>query len=169
MALSALPVRYTLRGWKFNFRWIGLWIGFFWSDWQAIWISPEGGAGKHNRKTFTAKRLRSFEFGFVLFEAFDTTVSAASQNTNQFSKSSQSIGEFSAVQSIIIDFYILLCGLFTSFIRINYALAGPSMKNQCSAAFYISCKNLCLNRWLHVDKTVFLIYYYRIFPLTARI
>ena len=33
-------------------------------------------------------------------QAFDTTVSAASQNTNQFSKSSQSIIEFSAVQSI---------------------------------------------------------------------
>ena len=30
--------------------------------------------------------LRSFEFGFALFEAFDTPVSAASQNTNQFSK-----------------------------------------------------------------------------------
>ena len=33
--------------------------------------------------------LRSFEFGFALFEAFATTVSAAFQNTNQFSKSSQ--------------------------------------------------------------------------------
>jgi len=38
--------------------------------------------------------LRSFEFGFALFEAFDTPVSAASQNTNQFSKSSQSILNF---------------------------------------------------------------------------
>ena len=85
---------YTLRGWKFNYRWIGLWIGFFRSDWQAIWISPEGGAEKYNRKTFTAKRLRSFEFGFALFEAFDTPVSAASQNTNQFSKSSQSMLNF---------------------------------------------------------------------------
>ena len=44
--------------------------------------------------------LRSFEFGFALFEAFDTPASAASQNTNQFSKSSQSIVEFSTVQSI---------------------------------------------------------------------
>ena len=44
--------------------------------------------------------LRSFEFGFALFEAFDTPVSAASQNTNQFSKSLQSIVELSAVQSI---------------------------------------------------------------------
>ncbi len=44
--------------------------------------------------------LRSFEFGLALFEAFDTPVLAASQNTNQFSKSSQSIVEFSAVQSI---------------------------------------------------------------------
>ena len=35
--------------------------------------------------------LQSFEFGFALFEAFDTPVSAAFQNTNQFSKSSQSI------------------------------------------------------------------------------
>ena len=55
---------------------------------------------KYNCKTFTAKRLRSFEFGFAIFEAFDTPVSAASQNTNQFSKSPQSIVEFSAVQSI---------------------------------------------------------------------
>ena len=38
--------------------------------------------------------LRSFEFGSALFEAFDTHVSAASQNTNQFSKSSQSILNF---------------------------------------------------------------------------
>ena len=38
-----------------------------------------------------------FEFGFALFEAFDTPVSAASQNTNPNSKSSQSIVEFSAV------------------------------------------------------------------------
>ena len=44
--------------------------------------------------------LRSFEFGFALFEAFDTPVSAASQNTNQFSKSAQSLVKFSAVQSI---------------------------------------------------------------------
>ena len=51
-------------------------------------------------RPLAAKRLRSFEFGFALFEAFDTPVSAASQNTNQFSKSSQSIVEFSAVQSI---------------------------------------------------------------------
>ncbi|MFA6104665.1 MAG: hypothetical protein WC721_20925, partial [Victivallaceae bacterium] len=42
-----------------------------------------------------------FEFGFALFEAFDTPVSAAFQNTNQFSKSSQSIVKISAVQSII--------------------------------------------------------------------
>jgi hypothetical protein len=35
--------------------------------------------------------LRSFELGFALFKAFDTPVSAAFQNTNQFSKSSQSM------------------------------------------------------------------------------
>ena len=44
--------------------------------------------------------MQSFEFGFALFEAFDTPVSAASQNTNQFSKSSQSMVKFSSVQSI---------------------------------------------------------------------
>ena len=38
--------------------------------------------------------LRSFDFGFAHFEAFDTQVSAASQNTNQFSKSSQSMLKF---------------------------------------------------------------------------
>ena len=42
----------------------------------------------------------------------------------------------------IIDFYILLCRLFTSFIRTNYAAADPSLKNQRSAGFYISCKNV---------------------------
>jgi hypothetical protein len=53
-------------------------------------------AGRRNGKDgrITAKRLRSFDFGFALFEAFDTPVSAASQNTNQFSKSSQSILNF---------------------------------------------------------------------------
>ena len=49
---------------------------------------------KDSRKMFVTKRLRSFEFGFALFEAFDTPVSKASQNTNQFSKSSQSILNF---------------------------------------------------------------------------
>ncbi|MFA6101619.1 MAG: hypothetical protein WCV67_06565 [Victivallaceae bacterium] len=57
---------------------------------------------KYSRKTLAAKRLQSFEFGFALFEAFDTPVSAASQNTNQFSKSSQSIVKFSAVRSITV-------------------------------------------------------------------
>jgi len=56
--------------------------------------SHEGGTEKDGRKTLAAKQLRSFEFGFALFEAFDTPVSAASQNTNQFSKSSQSILNF---------------------------------------------------------------------------
>jgi hypothetical protein len=45
-------------------------------------------------KTFTAKRLRSFDFRFALFEAFDTPVSAASQNTDQFSKSAQAMLNF---------------------------------------------------------------------------
>jgi hypothetical protein len=53
--------------------------------------------------------LRSFEFGFALFEAFDTSVSAASQNTNQFSKSSQSIVKFSAVQSIESGRFVTSC------------------------------------------------------------
>jgi hypothetical protein len=54
-------------------------------------------AGRRNGKRLTQDTrpaiagLRSFEFGFALFEAFDTPVSAALQNTNQFSKFSQSM------------------------------------------------------------------------------
>ena len=57
-----------------------------------------------------------YDFGFALFEAFDTPVSAASQNTNQFSKSSQSMFKFSAVQSI----------LFSEYQEIFYEITGRS-------------------------------------------
>jgi hypothetical protein len=40
-----------------------------------------------------------FEFGFALFEAFDIQVSAASQNTNQFLKFSQSMLNFQSCRA----------------------------------------------------------------------
>ena len=81
---------------KKSHRRVRLRIGFFRSDWWAIWISSEGWTGKYERKKLVPqwRDCDLLNLDSYPSNAFDTTVSATSQNTNQSSKSAQSIRNF---------------------------------------------------------------------------
>jgi hypothetical protein len=67
-------------------------------------ISPEEGTEKDGRKTLPAKRLRSFDFGFALLDAFDTRYRQPLKILAIYFKISTFI-EYNACQSVILRLF----------------------------------------------------------------